>query len=81
MRIAAIGMPLATIFLFSLPAGTSSTTQVIWVIIGYVLWDTFYTICDTPIYALSTCMTNNLDERTSLLSVTRITGGIGGPLF
>lgn len=78
VRIAAIGMPLATIFLFSLPAGTSSTTQVIWVIIGYVLWDTFYTICDTPIYALSTCMTNNLDERTSLLSVTRITGGIGG---
>lgn len=80
LRMAAIGMPLATIFLFSIPAGMNNPSQVIWVIIGYVLWDTFYTICDTPIYALSTCMTNNLDERTSILSITRITGGIGGML-
>ncbi len=78
IRLAAIGMPLSTIFFFSLPNGLPQTAQVAWVIVGYILWDTFYTICDTPIYALSTCITNNLDERTSMLSATRITGGIGG---
>ena len=78
IRLAAIGMPLSTIFFFSLPNGLPQTVQVAWVIVGYILWDTFYTICDTPIYALSTCITNNLDERTSMLSATRITGGIGG---
>ncbi len=78
IRIAAFGLPLATVFLFSMPAALSETGKIIWVIVGYILWDTFYTMCDLPINALITSITNNLNERNSMLSVTRITGGLGG---
>lgn len=80
IKLSAIIMPLATIFLFSVPAGLSVTGKCIWVIIGYILWDSSYTISDTPIYALSTSMTNNMDERTTILSLRGVTGAIGGLL-
>lgn len=80
IKLASILMPLATIFFFSMPFSASVTVKSIWVIIGYILWDICYTMCDAPIYALSTSMTNNMDERNSILSYTRISGGVGGML-
>ncbi|MBQ2706478.1 MAG: MFS transporter, partial [Agathobacter sp.] len=78
--LSAILMPIATIFLFSVPETMSVTGKCIWIVIGYILWDTSYTISDTPIYALSTSMTNNMDERTTILSLRGVTGAIGGLL-
>lgn len=78
IRISSIFMPLTAIFLFSVPAGLNMTMKCIWVILGYVLWDTCYTMSDAPIYALSTSMTNNMDERTTILSYRGISGAIGG---
>jgi len=78
VKLASILMPFATIFFFSMPGNASGTLKCIWVIIGYIFWDICYTMCDAPIYALVTSMTNNMDERNSILSYTRITGGIGG---
>ncbi len=78
LKIAAFVMPLATIFLFSVPSSLGTTGKAIWAIVGYILWDLGYTISDTPIYALSTSMTNNMDERTTLLSLRGITGALGG---
>lgn len=78
IKLSAILMPLATIFLFSAPSGLSVTGKCIWVIVGYIIWDSSYTISDTPIYALSTSMTNNMDERTTILSLRGITGALGG---
>ena len=80
IKLSAILMPIATIFLFSVPETMSVTGKCIWIVIGYVLWDTSYTISDTPIYALSTSMTNNMDERTTILSLRGVTGAIGGLL-
>ncbi len=80
IKLSAILMPIATIFLFSVPETMSVTGKCIWIVIGYILWDTSYTISDTPIYALSTSMTNNMDERTTILSLRGVTGAIGGLL-
>lgn len=80
IKLSAIIMPLATIFLFSVPESLSVTGKCIWIVIGYVLWDSSYTISDTPIYALSTSMTNNMDERTTILSLRGVAGAIGGLL-
>ncbi|MBQ5554832.1 MAG: MFS transporter [Erysipelotrichaceae bacterium] len=80
VKLASILMPLATIFFFSMPGNVSNTVKCIWVIIGYILWDICYTMCDAPVYALVTSMTNDMDERNSILSYTRISGGIGGML-
>ena len=80
IKLSAIFMPIATIFLFSVPEIMSVTGKCIWIVVGYILWDTSYTISDTPIYALSTSMTNNMDERTTILSLRGVTGAIGGLL-
>ena len=80
IKLSAILMPIATIFLFSVPETMSVTGKCIWIVIGYILWDTSYTISDTPIYALSTSMTNNMDERTTILSLRGVTGAISGLL-
>lgn len=78
--LSALLLPVVTVLFFSVPENLSVTAQCAWVVVGYVLWDTAYTMTDTPIYALSTSMTSNVDERTTLLSLTRITSGIGGML-
>lgn len=80
IKAASILMPLATIFFFSMPMSASANLKTIWIVVGYILWDICYTMCDAPIYALATSMTNNMDERNSILSYTRISGGIGGML-
>ena len=80
IKLSALTLPLATIFLFSVPEAMSVTGKCIWVIAGYILWDTSFTISDTPIYALSTSLTSNMDERTTILSLRGVTGAIGGLL-
>ena len=39
IKLSAIIMPLATIFLFSVPEVLSVTGKCVWIVIGYILWD------------------------------------------
>ncbi len=70
-------IPLTTILLYLIPDGASETVKLIWFAIFYLLWDTAYTFCDVPIYGIVTAMTDNLTERTSLLSYKSIWAGAG----
>ncbi len=77
LRISLILIPLATIFLFAAPSDASDTVKIIWIAVGYVLWDTAYTICDVPIFGIVTTLTSNLSERTSIMAIGRIFAGLG----
>jgi sugar (glycoside-pentoside-hexuronide) transporter len=77
LKISVVAIPLSTIFLFAAPMGISLQAKIIWVIIGYILWDTAYTICDVPIFGLVTTLTNRVPERNYLLALTRIFSGVG----
>jgi sugar (glycoside-pentoside-hexuronide) transporter len=77
LKISVIAIPLATIFLFGAPLNVSLSFKIIWVTVGYILWDTAYTICDVPCFGLVTTMTNKVGERNYLLAITRIFSGIG----
>jgi probable glucitol transport protein GutA len=57
-----------------MPETLSVTAKCVWVFVGYCLWSVAYTMCDTPIYALSTAMTEKVQERNSILSIGRLTG-------
>ncbi len=70
-------IPIATILLYFIPGGASQTVKLAWFAIFYLLWDTAYTFCDVPIYGIVTAMTDNLNERTSLLSYKSIWAGAG----
>lgn len=71
VRLSSFLIPLATIFLFAVPLNVSVQIKVIWITLGYILWDTSYTICDVPIFALATSMTNKMDERNKLYLFSR----------
>lgn len=77
LRIAVALIPIVTIVLFSIPSGMSETGKLLWFGIAYVLWDTVYTLTDVPAYAMLNTMTDNLQERNTLLSVNRVFSGAG----
>ena len=77
LRIAVALIPVVTIVLFAIPSGLSESGKLWWFGISYLLWDTVYTMTDVPAYSMLTTMTNNLAERTKLLSVNRVYSGAG----
>ncbi len=80
LRLSTTLIPIVTIFLFSIPSGLTETGKLIWFGVAYVLWDTIYTLTDVPAYAMLNTMTDNLQERNTLLSVNRVFSG-GGVLI
>lgn len=80
VRLSTFLIPVATIFLFSVPMDVSVQVKAIWVTAGYVLWDTSYTMCDVPIFALATSMTDNLKERNWLFLANRFFMFVGSLL-
>ena len=80
LRIATALIPVVTILLFSIPSALSETGKLVWFGVAYLLWDTVYTLTDVPAYAMLNTMTDNLQERNTLLSVNRVFSG-GGVLI
>lgn len=72
LRMSLFAIPITTVLLFAIPTGISLTAKIIWAVVGYILWDTAYTMCDVPISGLVTTMTNKLPERMTLMSVGRV---------
>ncbi len=72
LRISWILIPLFTVMIFAMPSGLPYGAKVAWAFIGYVLWSMSYTVCDAPIFALSTAMSTHVDERTEILSMGRM---------
>lgn len=73
-------IPLSTALLYMIPNGADETVKLLWFAIFYLVWDTAYTLCDVPIYGIVTAMSDNLDERTSLLSYKSIWAGAGSAI-
>ena len=77
LRIATALIPVVTILLFSIPSALSEMGKLVWFGVAYVFWDTVYTLTDVPAYAMLNTMTDNLQERNTLLSVNRVFSGAG----
>ena len=77
LRFSVMLMPIVTIAVFAIPGFLSETGKLIWFGATYVLWDTVYTLTDAPAYAMLNTMTDNVQERTTLLSINRIYSGVG----
>ena len=81
LRLATALIPVVTIILFSIPSGLSEMGKLVWFGVAYLLWDTVYTLTDVPAYAMLNTMTDNLQERTTLLSVNRVFSGGGVVIY
>ncbi|MDR1640051.1 MAG: glycoside-pentoside-hexuronide (GPH):cation symporter [Clostridiales bacterium] len=76
IKVSLFAIPIATILLFAIPSGAPLGVKIAWAVIGYMLWDTAYTICDVPIFGIVTTLTDRIPERVLLLSIGRICGVI-----
>ena len=61
-------IPIATVLLYIIPASASESVKLWWFALAYLLYDTFYTMCDVPVYSMVLTMTDNLQERNFLMS-------------
>lgn len=64
-------MPIATFFVF-MQVSDNATMSLVYAYVTYIAWGMIYTVSDVPIFALATTMTDNLNERVSLMSVGRL---------
>jgi sugar (glycoside-pentoside-hexuronide) transporter len=73
---APIPLALVTIAVFSIP-DIAMPGKVLFAYITYILWGMVYTLCDTPIWSLTSVMTNDSNQKTGLISLITIFGFIG----
>lgn len=63
-------------------AEASTTAQkvliVAWAGISYVAWGMSFTVCDIPLWGITSLMTDDDSDRSKLLGLARIVAGIGG---
>lgn len=80
LKIACALTPAATIAVFVIPSAAPDIVKLVWFALAYIIWDTAYTICDVPAFGIITAMTDQIEERNTILSLKGITGGIGSAL-
>lgn len=80
LRISSIAIPVTTILLFIVPADVSVQVKIIWSSVAYILWDTAYTMCDVPMNAVVTAMTESTFERNKMYSLNAFFVYLGGIL-
>ncbi|MDR3336198.1 MAG: glycoside-pentoside-hexuronide (GPH):cation symporter [Treponema sp.] len=61
-----------TVMIYAVPATIPLGAKIAWSMAAYLLYDTFYTMCDAPIYGMVTTMTTNQKERTSIMTYGRL---------
>lgn len=80
LKIACALTPAATVAVFAIPSAAPEMVKLIWFALAYIVWDTAYTICDVPAFGIITAMTDQIEERNTIISLKGITGGIGSAL-
>ncbi len=73
------GLPLAVLAaaIWMVPPGLSPVMAFIWIATTYILYETVHTLVHLPYYAMAAEMTDNYDERTSLMAFSSIGALVG----
>lgn len=78
VRIGTAAIGITTVALFAIPASMDQAAKVAWFLIAYILFDVCYTILDTPAFAVTTVMTQNVNERTAIIAGGKLWSMVGG---
>jgi sugar (glycoside-pentoside-hexuronide) transporter len=72
IRVSTFLIPIVVVAIFFMPASMTASAKMTYGLISYAVFSVFYTMCDAPIYAMTTAMTDINHERTRLVSFARI---------
>jgi len=78
--ITALPICLLTILMFNSHLFNSDVAILVFFGIIYVIWESFYTLCDVPYWGLAARITNVQDERTKVIALTRIVQAVGAAI-
>lgn len=78
VRIGTGAIGITTVALFAIPDSMPQAAKVVWFLIAYILFDVCYTVLDAPAYAVTTVMTSNVEERTSIIAGGKLWAMVGG---
>ena len=76
---ASVPIAVLSILMFFSPK-LSGTPLMIYAAVIYVLWGMAYTVADVPFWGLTNIMTPNAEERSSLISFTKIINSVGSAM-
>lgn len=79
--IATFSVPILMLVMFCVNPSMSMTMRIVLFSLGYFLWDTAYTICDAPAFALVTSMTDDVKERVKLTTFANVGGVLATGIF
>ena len=69
--ITALPIAVLTTLIFSIPASFGEAMKLVYFGVVYLIWETFYTLCDVPYWGLASRLSNDPNERTKAIGVTR----------
>lgn len=79
---AIIGLVTILTFLNGNYATADTTTQkvliVAWAAISYIAWGMCFTVCDIPLWGITSLMTEDENDRSKILGLARMVTGVGG---
>ena len=78
---AVIGIITILCFCNGIYTQASPTGQVlilVWMAVGYLMWDIAFTAADVPLWGITALMTDSEKDRSKILAFARIAAGIGG---
>lgn len=79
---AIIGLITILAFLNGNYATADTTTQkvliVAWAAISYIAWGMCFTVCDIPLWGITSLMTEDENDRSKILGLARMVAGVGG---
>lgn len=77
-----IGLVTILCFINGNYAAADSTAQkviiVAWAAISYIAWGMVFTVCDIPLWGITSLMTEDENDRSKILGLARIVAGVGG---
>lgn len=68
--------PIFTVIFFLMPQEASDTLKIGWFMVTYLLYDLSYTLVEVPMNSMIVSLTDNVDERNSILQFKGILSGI-----
>lgn len=77
VRIGTAAIGITTVVLFAVPQSMGQAVKIVWFLAAYILFDICYTVLDAPAYALTTVMTSDVEERTTIIAGGKLWAMVG----
>lgn len=63
---------------YTLASHSGKILIVAWAAISYIAWGMVFTVCDIPLWGITSLMTEDENDRSKILGLARVAAGIGG---